>query len=142
MRRLREEFRKFWRIFSFADKVAAVVTFIGVGVFSVSILFAVTAYREDKESYLFELQMIRARSAATQLRGALTELRSSSRVIAVGSSLPNSSNLGIPRLPEGDEIFVADSKKLVEFVESGSSTQSASEVDPQAKNQTSAFSPL
>jgi serine phosphatase RsbU (regulator of sigma subunit) len=111
MRALRDSITKLWGLFSFAEKVAFVASLVGIVVFALSIAFAAVAYKADKEAYLFELQMLRARSAATNLRAELADMRARAQTIASGTSLPYAQTLGIARLPEHDEVFVVSSGK-------------------------------
>ncbi|MEY4066261.1 MAG: hypothetical protein RIR26_2469 [Pseudomonadota bacterium] len=109
MRGLWKAFDGSERTFSFAEKVAMVVSAIGISVFALSISYAAIAYKKDKEAYLFELQALRARSVAMQFRAALMEQRSNAILIATKNELPSASEVGASRLPEKNETFVVRS---------------------------------
>ena len=113
MRKIRELFLNFWSVFAFADKVALVAAAVGVITFASTLAFTAIAYRADKESYLYELQRLRAQSVAAQIQVSLETSKKFAKILAPASSLLDAENLGLARLPENDETFITQTKILL-----------------------------
>jgi serine phosphatase RsbU (regulator of sigma subunit) len=127
MSNVRNPLSRLWSFLYFADKVALVAAVVGILVFVLSISFAAVAYKADKEAYLFELQMLRSRSAASQLKTSFAEGRAAARVLALGDSLPDALELGISRWPEKNEMFVVASKTVGNYLAKSQNAREARE---------------
>lgn len=105
-------FKNLWRELGFSEKIALVSMLVGTCVFLASITFVAYMYRSDKEAYLYELQMLRARSVSFSYSSALFISKAYGKKISSISKLPPGKFFGLARLPEGDEIFVVSPKEL------------------------------
>jgi len=94
-----------WRSLAFSEKIALVSMIVGTCVFLTSISFVAYMYRSDKVAYLYELQMLRARSASNTYFSKLSNGKAYGKLLAPISKLPTAKSLGIARLPEREEVF-------------------------------------
>jgi serine phosphatase RsbU (regulator of sigma subunit) len=101
----------FWNSATFAEKISILATSIGVVMMVFLIGFSSMAYKSDKESYLFELQALRARTASSQVSSAIDAAKASGALVARASELPSANAFALPRLPEKDEFFVYKEEK-------------------------------
>lgn len=105
-------FRNSWRSLAFSERIALVSIVVGTCVFLTSISFVASMYRSDKEAYLYELQMLRARSASNTYSSSLSNSKAYGKKLALNSQMLLGKSLGLARLPEGEEVFVVSGKLL------------------------------
>ena len=105
-------FIKSWRNLAFSERIALVSIVVGTFVFLTSISFVAFMYRSDKEAYLYELQMLRARSASNTYSSSLSNSKAYGKKLVLSSDASSIKSLGLARLPEGEEVFVVSGKIL------------------------------
>lgn len=108
-------FRNSWRSLAFSERIALVSIVVGTCVFLTSISFVASMYRSDKEAYLYELQMLRARSASNTYSSSLSNSKAYGKKVALNSNLPSGKSLGLARLPKDEEVFVISGQILADI---------------------------